>query len=177
MEGNQHGGAASRYLMCVSDGSEASQEVGCLHVQVAVDREEPVTCQRGKQLADCRLSTAAAETGGSRRSVSVISPSWRSNPSRARVSELTRCLRPAAPTRRIEAPVPPAPPAASWPESTPRGGTPPGHRRCCRSGDLASRGMGGIKNSNCKKKAFILKGDPWLFQGGAFWVGNKLRDV
>lgn len=139
LEGNQHGGAASRYLMCVPDGSEASQEVGRLHVQVAVDREEPVTGQRGKQLADCRLSTAAAKTGGSRRSVSVISPSWRSNPSRARVSGLTRCLRPAAPTRRIEAPVPPAPPAASWPESTPRGGTPPGRRRCCQSGDLASR--------------------------------------
>lgn len=64
LEGNQHGGAASRYLMCVSDGSEASQEVGRLHVQVAVDREEPVTGQRGKQLADCRLSTAAREEAG-----------------------------------------------------------------------------------------------------------------
>lgn len=46
---------------------------------------------------------------------------------------------------------------------------------------LSIRGPGeqreGIKNYNCKKKAFILKGDPWLFQGGAFWVENKRRDV
>lgn len=52
--------------MRVPDWSEASQEVRRLHVQVTVDREEPVTGQSGKQLADGRLSTAAVETGGGR---------------------------------------------------------------------------------------------------------------
>lgn len=50
-----------QYLM--SDGSQASQEVRCLHVEVTVDREELLCRQSSKQLADSCLSTSGDATG------------------------------------------------------------------------------------------------------------------
>lgn len=51
------------YLVCVSDGSQASQEVGRFHVQVAIDREELLSGQSCKQLTDGGLPTTDGTTG------------------------------------------------------------------------------------------------------------------
>lgn len=50
-----------QYLMSVSDRSQASQKVRCLHVQMTVHWEKLVSSQSSKQLTDCGLSASSVE--------------------------------------------------------------------------------------------------------------------